>query len=201
MRVQLFATCLGDLSFPEAVADAEALLREAGCDVEFPRRQVCCGQPAFNAGHRGAARRGARTFVRAFSRGAPVVAPSGSRAAVGAPYPPELLGCEPHAVSELSALPGAHRVALPRRPQGRHRAGARRRVSELEQPPQRFRVIARGSLAREHTQAALDLASARLRGNRLEAWGSVEEVQELRQRAHDARMRVIRDLDRYTEQF
>ena len=45
-----------------------ALLRAAGFEVEFPRRQVCCGQPAFNAGHRKAARRVARTFVRAFSR-------------------------------------------------------------------------------------------------------------------------------------
>ena len=52
MRVQLFATCLGDLVFPDAVADAEALLRGAGFELEFPAAQVCCGQPAFNAGHR-----------------------------------------------------------------------------------------------------------------------------------------------------
>ena len=51
MRVQLFATCLGDLLFPEAVADADTLLRAAGCEVDFPRGQTCCGQPAFNAGH------------------------------------------------------------------------------------------------------------------------------------------------------
>ncbi len=76
--VQLFATCLGDLVFPDAVADAESLLREAGYEVEFPRGQVCCGQPAFNSGHRGAARRVARTFAKAFSREAPIVVPSGS---------------------------------------------------------------------------------------------------------------------------
>ena len=80
--VQLFATCLGDLVFPDAVADAEALLREAGFEVEFPTAQVCCGQPAFNAGHRTAARRVGRTFARAFSRTAPVVMPSGSCAAM-----------------------------------------------------------------------------------------------------------------------
>ncbi len=34
--VQLFATCLGDLAFPDAVFDAEALLREAGFEVFFP---------------------------------------------------------------------------------------------------------------------------------------------------------------------
>src|SRR3990172_5103322 len=53
-RVQLFATCLGDLLFPDAVSDAETLLRDAGFEVEFPAAQVCCGQPAFNSGHPGA---------------------------------------------------------------------------------------------------------------------------------------------------
>ena len=62
--VQLFATCLGDLAFPEAVADAETLLRQAGFEVEFPARQVCCGQPAFNSGHRGGGAAG-RALVRA----------------------------------------------------------------------------------------------------------------------------------------
>lgn len=102
--VQLFATCLGDLAFPEAVADAEKLLRQAGYEVEFPARQVCCGQPAFNAGHRSAARRVARSFARAFSRGSPIVAPSGSCATMASHYLPELLGVEPFEVWELSAF-------------------------------------------------------------------------------------------------
>lgn len=103
-RVQLFATCLGDLLFPDAVADAEALLRDAGVEVAFPAAQVCCGQPAFNAGHRRAARRVARSFVRAFSREMPVVAPSGSCATMVARYLPELVGSEPFDVWELSAF-------------------------------------------------------------------------------------------------
>jgi L-lactate dehydrogenase complex protein LldE len=102
--VQLFATCLGDLAFGRAVADAEALLREAGFEVEFPRGQVCCGQPAFNSGHRSAARRVARTFVKAFSHEAPVVLPSGSCTTMVAHYLPELLGVEPFDVWELSAF-------------------------------------------------------------------------------------------------
>ena len=102
--VQLFATCLGDLAFPDAVADAETLLRQAGFEVEFPARQVCCGQPAFNAGHRAAARRVARSFARAFSREAPIVAPSGSCATMASHYLPELLGVEPFEVWELSAF-------------------------------------------------------------------------------------------------
>lgn len=104
MRVQLFATCLGDLVFPEAVEDAERLLRAGGHEVEFPRRQVCCGQPAFNAGHHAPARRVARGFVRAFARGAPVVVPSGSCATMLSHYLPELLGIEPFEIWELSAF-------------------------------------------------------------------------------------------------
>jgi len=102
--VQLFATCLGDLAFPDAVTDAEALLRRAGYEVVFPRRQVCCGQPAFNSGHHAAARRVAQTFVRAFSRELPVVIPSGSCATMASHYLPELVGVEPFDVWELSAF-------------------------------------------------------------------------------------------------
>jgi L-lactate dehydrogenase complex protein LldE len=113
-RVQLFATCLGDLVFPDAVGDAETLLMGAGCEVEFPEGQICCGQPAFNSGHRAAARRVARTFVKAFSRSAPVVCPSGSCATMVAHYLPELLGVEPFEVWELSAFLDDRGAPLPR---------------------------------------------------------------------------------------
>jgi len=118
MRVQLFATCLGDLTFPEAVADAELLIREAGFEVDFPARQVCCGQPAFNSGHRGAARRVARGFAKAFSRDAPIVVPSGSCATMASHYLPELLGVEPFDVWELSAFLAHHGAAPSRRNEG-----------------------------------------------------------------------------------
>jgi L-lactate dehydrogenase complex protein LldE len=103
-RVQLFVTCIGDLLFPGAAADAELLLRKAGFEVDFPAGQVCCGQPAFNSGHRGAARRVARTFTKAFSHEAPIVCPSGSCATMTSHYLPELLGVEPFDVWELSAF-------------------------------------------------------------------------------------------------
>ncbi len=117
-HVQLFATCLGDLAFPEAVADAESLLREAGFDVGFPAGQVCCGQPAFNSGHRAAARRVARTFVRAFSREAPIVTPSGSCATMISHYLPALLDVEPFEVWELSAFLEREGVTPARRNEG-----------------------------------------------------------------------------------
>lgn len=103
-RVQLFSTCVGDLVLPQAVTDAASLLSRAGFEVDFPPEQVCCGQPAFNAGHRRAARRVARTLDRAFSRDVPIVAPSGSCVAMVAHHLPELVGCAPLPIFELSAF-------------------------------------------------------------------------------------------------
>jgi L-lactate dehydrogenase complex protein LldE len=101
------------------VADAESLLLEAGYQVDFPRGQVCCGQPAFNAGHRAAARRVARTFDRAFSRDRPVVCPSGSCATMVAHYLPDLLGVDPYEIWELSAFLAQGEPTLPARNVGR----------------------------------------------------------------------------------
>ncbi len=140
--VQLFATCLGDLIFPDAVADADKLLRDAGFDVDFPRAQVCCGQPAFNAGHRAAARRVARTFARAFTRDAPVVVPSGSCATMAAHYLPELLGCDPFPVFELSAFLDDNAVAVPETNEGRtaayHDSCHMLRELKISEPPRRL---------------------------------------------------------------
>jgi L-lactate dehydrogenase complex protein LldE len=141
-RVQLFVTCLGDLLFPEAVADADVLLREAGFEVDVPRAQVCCGQPAFNAGHRKAARRVARTFAKAFSRDAPIIAPSGSCATMASHYLPDLLGVEPFDVWELSAFLDNHGLELPRRNEGRkvayHDSCHMLRELHISDPPRRL---------------------------------------------------------------
>jgi L-lactate dehydrogenase complex protein LldE len=120
--VQLFATCLGDLVFPEAVEDASTLLRASGVEVVVPAGQVCCGQPAFNSGHRAAARRVARTFVRAFDRERPVVVPSGSCATMLVHYLPDLLEVEPYEVYELSAYLEARGAPVPRVNTGRRLA-------------------------------------------------------------------------------
>ena len=140
--VQLFATCLGDLVLPDAVADAETLLRDAGFDVDVPRAQICCGQPAFNSGHRAAARRVARSFTRAFSREAPVVVPSGSCATMLTHYMPELLGVDRYDVWELSAFLDAQGVSVPRRVDGRrvayHDSCHMLRELRVVEPPRRL---------------------------------------------------------------
>lgn len=49
-KVQLFVTCLVDSLAPEVGRATVDALEKAGCRVEFPADQGCCGQPAFNVG-------------------------------------------------------------------------------------------------------------------------------------------------------
>jgi L-lactate dehydrogenase complex protein LldE len=76
--VALFATCLGDQLFPDAVRATVTVLEAAGCRVTFDPRQTCCGQPAFNSGFWPDARAVARWFLDVFDGAGTIVAPSGS---------------------------------------------------------------------------------------------------------------------------
>ncbi len=78
MRVGLFATCLVDLVRPEIGFSVLKLLERAGCKVEVPLTQTCCGQPAYNSGDAGAARLLALKLLREFEPFDCVVVPSGS---------------------------------------------------------------------------------------------------------------------------
>lgn len=77
-RVGLFVTCLVDAMRPSVGFAALKLLREAGCHVEVPRTQTCCGQPAFNSGDTRDTASLARRFIETFEPFDFVVAPSGS---------------------------------------------------------------------------------------------------------------------------
>ena len=90
MRVALFVTCLVDLFRPTVGFAAIKLLEDAGCTVEVPRRQTCCGQPAYNSGDRADAKTIARQVVDAFAGYDYVVAPSGSCAGMLRVHYPEL---------------------------------------------------------------------------------------------------------------
>ena len=54
------------------------LLEEAGCTVEVPEVQTCCGQPAWNSGDRETAKAIARQVIAAFEMYDYAVVPSGS---------------------------------------------------------------------------------------------------------------------------
>ena len=74
-------------------------------------------------------------------------------------------------------------------------------MAELAQAPGRFRVIARGKLGDAHTQQALDDSTNRLRSHRLSAWEGLEDVEDLRERAHAIKMEVIDDLQGHVDRF
>jgi L-lactate dehydrogenase complex protein LldE len=82
MRVALFATCLVDQFFPHVGVSTVRLLRQLGCEVDFPETQTCCGQPGYNAGFPELARPLARRTIEIFEPYNAVVLPSGSCAAM-----------------------------------------------------------------------------------------------------------------------
>jgi len=95
VRVGLFVTCLVDLMRPSVGFAAVKLLEDAGCAVEVPRAQTCCGQPAYNSGGRADAQALARQTLAAFEGFDYVVAPSGSCAAMIREHYPTLLAQDP----------------------------------------------------------------------------------------------------------
>src|SRR6266487_3155128 len=80
IRVGLFVTCLVDQMWSAIGTSTVAVLRRAGCTVEFDERQTCCGQPAFNTGYRAEARRVAEHFIQLYEESDAefIVSPSGS---------------------------------------------------------------------------------------------------------------------------
>lgn len=78
LRVGLFVTCLIDLFRPSIGFAAIKLLEGAGCRVEVPESQTCCGQPAYNSGDRADAKAIGAQVIGAFEGFDYVVAPSGS---------------------------------------------------------------------------------------------------------------------------
>jgi L-lactate dehydrogenase complex protein LldF len=74
-------------------------------------------------------------------------------------------------------------------------------VTELSQPPGRFRVVAREKLADERMQGALQLAQGRLYDARLRGWDDLPDVEALRDRARDIRTRTVEDLERHLALF
>ena len=83
-------TCLGDALYPGVGESVVKVLRGLGVTVDFPARQTCCGQPAFNSGYVDDARRSARAFIDAFADSEHVVSISGSCTAMVRHHYPDL---------------------------------------------------------------------------------------------------------------
>jgi L-lactate dehydrogenase complex protein LldE len=103
-RVGLFVTCLVDLIRPQIGFASVKLLEAAGCDVEVPSAQTCCGQPAWNSGADKHVADIARQVVDAFETFDYVVAPSGSCAGMLRKHYPEILALDARYTSRARAL-------------------------------------------------------------------------------------------------
>lgn len=93
-RVGLFVTCLANLFRPNLGFAAVRLLEQAGCRVQVPGQQTCCGQPAHSAGDDAGARAVARQVIDAFADCEYLVGPSGSCLTTLRGYP-DLFAGEP----------------------------------------------------------------------------------------------------------
>ena len=107
-RVGLFVTCFVDLFRPSVGFAAVKLLEDAGCRVEVPEAQTCCGQPAFNSGDKADAAAIARNVIAAFKGFDFVVAPSGSCGGMIVKHYPELF--EPGSADHAAAVELAGRT-------------------------------------------------------------------------------------------
>ncbi|MEG0821228.1 MAG: (Fe-S)-binding protein [Burkholderiaceae bacterium] len=104
MRVGLFVTCLVDSMRPEIGFSTLKLLETAGCTVEVPAEQTCCGQPAYHSGDKATAQRLARKLLAEFEDFDYVVLPSGSCGGQIKLHYPELFRNDPDLRARFDAL-------------------------------------------------------------------------------------------------
>jgi L-lactate dehydrogenase complex protein LldE len=89
-NVAIFATCLVDLFRPTVGFATAKLLTDAGCKIDVPAAQTCCGQPAFNSGDNATTRKIAEQVIETFDGYDYVVVPSGSCAGMVIKHYPDL---------------------------------------------------------------------------------------------------------------
>lgn len=106
MRVALFATCLIDTFRPSVGFATIKLLEDAGCEVEVPLQQTCCGQPAYNNGDADNARAIAQQAIETFTDFPYVVIPSGSCAGMLVKHYPQLFADDPVWQARAQAFAG-----------------------------------------------------------------------------------------------
>ena len=103
-RVSLFVTCIVDQLFPEVGLATADVLERLGYVVDFPERQTCCGQPAFNTGYRKEAGEVACQCLDVLGDAEYVVVPSGSCAAMITHHYEELFAQDPRRLEEARRL-------------------------------------------------------------------------------------------------
>ena len=105
-KVGLFVTCLVNLFRPNIGFATIRLLQDAGCVVDVPDAQSCCGQPGYNNGDYDSARSIAKQVIETFEPFDYVVGPSGSCIATIKNDYPKLLADDPNWSSRASDVAG-----------------------------------------------------------------------------------------------
>jgi L-lactate dehydrogenase complex protein LldE len=78
MTVGLFIPCYVDQFYPQVGIATVELLEKAGCTVDYPFGQTCCGQPMANSGYEHLSHSCNELFVQNFEGYDYIVCPSGS---------------------------------------------------------------------------------------------------------------------------
>lgn len=78
MKIGLFIPCYVDQFYPKVGIATYELLQKLGCDVSFPQKQTCCGQPMANSGYEHLTKGCNENFVANFAEFDYIVCPSGS---------------------------------------------------------------------------------------------------------------------------
>ena len=104
--VSLFVTCLVDQLFPPVGLAMAEVLERIGYTIDFRQAQTCCGQPAFNSGHREPARDVARYFLDTFEDAEYVVVASGSCCSMISHHYADLFGNDAKMMDRVHAMEG-----------------------------------------------------------------------------------------------
>ena len=67
MKVGLFIPCYVDQFYPQVGIATLQLLEKFGCEVSYPAKQTCCGQPMANSGYEHLTHDCNRLFISNFS--------------------------------------------------------------------------------------------------------------------------------------
>ena len=78
MKIGLFVPCYVDQFYPKVAIATYELLQKLGCDISFPMKQTCCGQPMANSGYEHLSKDCDANFIANFAEFDYVVSPSGS---------------------------------------------------------------------------------------------------------------------------
>ncbi len=78
MKIGLFIPCYVDQFYPKVAIATLELLQKLDCDVRFPMKQTCCGQPMANSGYEHLTKGCDTNFIANFAEFDYIVCPSGS---------------------------------------------------------------------------------------------------------------------------